>query len=535
LENWITSLNENDFRDKVLMPLFKALGYNNVRNNHGPAELGKDILMSKKHDFDRTENYAVVVKVGKISGNVEGKNTFTTIANQVRMALGSKIYNNSTTKEEKINICYIAVNTQLSQNVLMALKASLSKEFDDDKVKILDYNSMLDYLILYNIHPDRMDELFASFNKLKGKEYIDSITLNRDGSYAVALSKNIPKELHEGKFSLQFTNDEEGLSYQKAYQDFLDHGTFVEIPGKYISKWEFPQIFDRFSSGTSSVEKIALGPNSSNKIFYFDIQLQRGNEHFKLTQLEFKKVASGQKSITFFSDFENTAFTIKMMINEDKSLNFTYNLKKDLSNYTVHELKVFYDFISALYRGGTMEIYDSKTKIRMGLLDVKEKAIPEPDKLVYDLYKKAAFIQEKTNCHFFIPEDGFTNHDYKDFTELYRIISVGYRDNLIGTLPFSTEPTEYFNTKKSSDEIQDIDAVMTRHESCNILGNTIDLGEVDYIIQKGIFKIVEKSATKIKLTITSTEDCPAKAFYKKYYDNKPMQVEPVSSTSPSLS
>jgi metal-sulfur cluster biosynthetic enzyme len=76
---------------------------------------------------------------------------------------------------------------------------------------------------------------------------------------------------------------------------------------------------------------------------------------------------------------------------------------------------------------------------------------------------------------------------------------------------------------------------MTRHESCSILGNTIDLGEVDYIIQKGIFKIVEKGATKIKLTITLTEDCPAKAFYEKYYNNKLMQGEPVSSTSPSLS
>jgi hypothetical protein len=519
LESWITSLNENDFRDKVLIPLFKALGYNNVRNNHGPAELGKDILMSKKHDFDRTENYAVVVKVGKISGNVEGKNTFTTMVNQVRMALGSKFYNNSTTKEEKINICYIVVNTQLSQNVLIALNSSLNKEFADDKVKILDYNSMLDYLIVYNIHPDRMDELFASFNKLKGKEYIDSITLNRDGSYAVALSKNIPKELHEGNFSLQFTNDEEGLSYQRAYQDFLDHGTFVEIPGKYISKWEFPQIVDGFDSGTSPVKKIALGPNSSNKIFYFDIQLQKGSEYFELTQLEFRKVASGQKSLTLLCNFENIAFTISMRIARDNSLDFTYNLKKDLSNYTVYELKVFYDFISALYKGGKMKIYDSKTKTRIGLLDIKEMVIPEPDKLVHDLYKKAAFIQEKTNCRFYIPEDGFTNHDYKDITELYRIISIGYRDNLIGTLSFSTEPAEYFNTKRSSDEIQDIDVVMTQHETCNILGNVIDLGEVDYIMQKGIFKIVEKTATKVKLTITSTEDYPAKAFYKKYYNN----------------
>jgi hypothetical protein len=158
---------------------------------------------------------------------------------------------------------------------------------------------------------------------------------------------------------------------------------------------------------------------------------------------------------------------------------------------------------------------------------IKEKAIPEPDVLVYDLYKKAAFIQEKTNCRFYIPNDGYTNHDYKVFSELYKIISVGYKDNLVGTLSFSIDPAEHFDTKESGDEIQDIDVVMTQHEICTILGNTIDLGEVEYIMQKGIFKTIEKSTTKIRLTIALTKDCPAKAFYKKYY-NKPMQVEPTS-------
>jgi hypothetical protein len=120
LENWVISLNENDFRDKILIPVFKALGYNSVRNNHGPTELGKDILMSKKYDFERKENYAVVVKVGKISGKVESKNSFNTIVTQVRLALGSKFYNGSNAKEEKINICYArpcekAINALLSK------------------------------------------------------------------------------------------------------------------------------------------------------------------------------------------------------------------------------------------------------------------------------------------------------------------------------------------------------------------------------------------------------------------------------------
>jgi hypothetical protein len=206
-------------------------------------------------------------------------------------------------------------------------------------------------------------------------------------------------------------------------------------------------------------------------------------------------------------------------------------LKNDLSSYTVYELKMFFDFISALYKGGRMEIYDSKTKTRIGLLDVKEKAIPEPDELVHDLYKKAAFIQEKTNCRFYILENDYTSQDYKDFTELYQIISVGYRDNLIGTLSFSTESAEYFDAKKSSDEIQDVNVIMTRHETYTILGNTIDLGEVDYVIQKGILKIVERGSAKAKLTITSTKDCPAKAFYKKYYNNKLMHGESTSSMS----
>jgi hypothetical protein len=49
IETWVSGLTESDFKDSVLIPLFRAMGYNDVMNYHGGVrELGKDIVMWEK-------------------------------------------------------------------------------------------------------------------------------------------------------------------------------------------------------------------------------------------------------------------------------------------------------------------------------------------------------------------------------------------------------------------------------------------------------------------------------------------------------
>ncbi len=63
---------ESDFTIKILLPLFRNLGFSNVKYNHGNKEYGKDITFSRRSEFDEYEYYGVQVKYGDVSGGASG-------------------------------------------------------------------------------------------------------------------------------------------------------------------------------------------------------------------------------------------------------------------------------------------------------------------------------------------------------------------------------------------------------------------------------------------------------------------------------
>lgn len=63
---------ESDFTMKILLPLFRSLGFSNVKYNHGNKEYGKDITFARRSEFDEYEYYGVQVKYGDVSGGASG-------------------------------------------------------------------------------------------------------------------------------------------------------------------------------------------------------------------------------------------------------------------------------------------------------------------------------------------------------------------------------------------------------------------------------------------------------------------------------
>ncbi|MFE4711903.1 hypothetical protein ACFRAM_13600 [Paenibacillus sp. NPDC056722] len=62
--------NEADFTISILIPLIRKLGFSNVRYNHGKKEYGKDVIFTRRTEFDEYEYWGVQVKYGDISGGV---------------------------------------------------------------------------------------------------------------------------------------------------------------------------------------------------------------------------------------------------------------------------------------------------------------------------------------------------------------------------------------------------------------------------------------------------------------------------------
>ena len=81
----LKELNEAEFRQDVLIPLLKKLGYQKVRERHGSQEYGKDITFYEESQFGGMY-YAIVAKVGDISGAASGKQNLDIVKAQIDQA-----------------------------------------------------------------------------------------------------------------------------------------------------------------------------------------------------------------------------------------------------------------------------------------------------------------------------------------------------------------------------------------------------------------------------------------------------------------
>ncbi|MFW9972426.1 MAG: hypothetical protein ACFFDF_19735 [Candidatus Odinarchaeota archaeon] len=123
LVNKLNSIKyEQDFRKKVLLPILKDLGYENIQEIHGQHEYGVDILFSNQNRFNLMEWNAIIAKIGDINLEVGTelsqnlKKIFTQIYQAKSMNHLEKNYGNV-----KINRVFIATNGKINyyaKNVL---------------------------------------------------------------------------------------------------------------------------------------------------------------------------------------------------------------------------------------------------------------------------------------------------------------------------------------------------------------------------------------------------------------------------------
>jgi len=89
--NWeekLKGIKEDELRTNILMPLFRAMGYQGVDHSHGPNERGKDITMWMLTPTGGRDNYAVVVKARKINARASGKGSARDVAIQIQQCFG---------------------------------------------------------------------------------------------------------------------------------------------------------------------------------------------------------------------------------------------------------------------------------------------------------------------------------------------------------------------------------------------------------------------------------------------------------------
>jgi len=131
--------NEVKFTIRVLLPLFRNMGFFDVKYNHGKREFGKDVTFSEIDKFGVRRNYGVQVKAGNLSG--EAGSEIDKIIAQIGDAF-SMHYIDPTSREKRyIHDLIIAISGRLTDNAKDKIIEKINRRnihfFDIDKIQEL--------------------------------------------------------------------------------------------------------------------------------------------------------------------------------------------------------------------------------------------------------------------------------------------------------------------------------------------------------------------------------------------------------------
>ena len=107
---------ESEFTIKILVPLFRKLGFVNIKYNHGNKEFGKDITFARRTEFDEYEYYGVQVKYGDVSGGVHGD--INELIVQARDAFSMPFYDVYSRNKVRIAKVIIAISGKFTMNAV---------------------------------------------------------------------------------------------------------------------------------------------------------------------------------------------------------------------------------------------------------------------------------------------------------------------------------------------------------------------------------------------------------------------------------
>jgi hypothetical protein len=137
-ERYLKSLSEDDFRDKVVRPLFLRLGYKDGRDLCGPSEHGKDAIFTTTDRLGFIDILAVQTKKGNLNLASKATSNLVSAITQINTALSTDVVLLST-KQRKVPSSVILcasgkINDAAKQHILTNITNPNIKFLDADEI-----------------------------------------------------------------------------------------------------------------------------------------------------------------------------------------------------------------------------------------------------------------------------------------------------------------------------------------------------------------------------------------------------------------
>lgn len=143
-----TCEKESQFTIRILLPLFRKLGFTNVKYNHGNKEFGKDITFARRTEFDEYEYYGVQVKYGDVSGGAHGD--INELVTQAKDAFAMPYYDVYSRSKVYVSKVIIAISGKFTQNAVEKIIEGIHEYPLKNNIIFLDGEKVENLMSRYN-------------------------------------------------------------------------------------------------------------------------------------------------------------------------------------------------------------------------------------------------------------------------------------------------------------------------------------------------------------------------------------------------
>lgn len=485
----IQNMNEADLRTKVLIPLLKAMGYQDVFEYHGGAgEQGKDIVCWKANDLNVRQNFALVVKAQPVTGKAKiAQGTAGEVQMQITQCFGHPYSDPKTGHSQDVNQCWVVSNHEITKEAIEAINSAISATKLDRLTTYVDGDTLWglvqQYLPFQTVWQTLEDagkilNSIDSHYRLQAKVSGHTVEIGVSEKYPGA-AQDKPFEIHA---TFAFPDTPEGRAKKEELARAFATGAPADIPAEFVRSIEFPDFIrpligsSDLGSGSLSLSPVASGPRViMNVEFHHD-----SGGGFVLENMPFRAIQAGEKEITLESDEHPIPVKIKLTLRPgdgNATVNFHFG-ELPLNVAQVLEILKLKKFMSIPF---SIHCVHAAMQLPLFAMQHPNGLFEEPEARFMDVISDLAQIQLRVKRPITIPNRDFTDEEMQTIGRLIAILHTGRLEARWTGFSFSTLPDATKNVLEVFGDGKAGAVMVEREEAEELFGMLMPLGIVRVI------------------------------------------------------
>ncbi len=427
----VYSLPEDSLCKDVVIPLLKAMGYQDVYYYHGGSgEQGKDIVCWEKDKLGSRKNLAIVAKAIKISGKAAyASGTTSEITTQIQQCFGGSYLDNVSAEPQKIHECWVVSNKEITKEAIVAIESSLHS------INLVNNTSFIGFEKLWELI-EKYLPVDSVFNKLQevgevlstvDPHYQPRITLDLNNRISLEILEKYPGASIEKPIVLstvfQFPSTPEGTTAKEAFTRSIETGEPSEIPLEFLKSLELPDIFKTlFKEVDYKKGSLQIGEVVNPKHLFIKIQiLCRDGDKSEIEGIDLCVKWQGSKKTTLVNIEENRLFNISLEIYPERSTADIAITKNKLLSRNAYQLFLISYTLNCLSKPCSIKLIDQHTGLTF--LSQETEGLGEPiSQNELDLLNDFAELQKKNNFPIILPLRSINDEEDRIISSIRSIV-----------------------------------------------------------------------------------------------------------------